>query len=103
MGSPTHYACCGKEMLGWICEKMAIQESALGGGKFSTFGSTAAGNGASTCNNPCTPGEDCSIAVGNGLWDNAHTSNLSNRGERLGGEQSTLVQCAQCTGGISDG
>jgi hypothetical protein len=28
MGSRTHYACCGKEMLGWIHEKMATQESA---------------------------------------------------------------------------
>jgi hypothetical protein len=34
MGSPTHYACCEKEMLGWICEKMAIQELTLGGGRF---------------------------------------------------------------------
>jgi hypothetical protein len=28
MGSLAHYACCGKEMLGWIHEKMATQESA---------------------------------------------------------------------------
>jgi hypothetical protein len=34
MGSPTHYACCGKEMLGWIREKMATQESTQGGGRF---------------------------------------------------------------------
>jgi len=26
MGSPTHYACYRKEMLGWIREKMATQE-----------------------------------------------------------------------------
>jgi hypothetical protein len=38
MGSPTHYAYCGKEMLGWICEKMATQESALGGDMFFAFG-----------------------------------------------------------------
>jgi len=56
MGSPTHYACCEKEMLGWIREKMATQTSALRGGRFSTFGSTDAGNGASTCNHPCTLG-----------------------------------------------
>jgi hypothetical protein len=36
MGSPTHYACCGKKMLSWICEKMATQELAPGGGRFST-------------------------------------------------------------------
>jgi hypothetical protein len=29
-------------MLGWICEKMATQESALGGGKFFAFGSIVA-------------------------------------------------------------
>jgi hypothetical protein len=28
MKSPTHYACCGKKMLGWIDEKMATPESA---------------------------------------------------------------------------
>jgi len=27
MGSPTRYAYYGKEMLGWIREKMVIQES----------------------------------------------------------------------------
>jgi hypothetical protein len=27
MGSPTRYAYYGKEMLGWMCEKIAIQES----------------------------------------------------------------------------
>jgi hypothetical protein len=35
MGSPTRYACYMKKMMGWICEKMAIQESAQGGGRFS--------------------------------------------------------------------
>jgi len=38
MESPTLYACYGKKMLGWICEKIVIKESAPGGGKFSTFG-----------------------------------------------------------------
>jgi hypothetical protein len=47
-------------MLGWICEKMATQESALKGGKFSTFGSTVVGNGASAYNDPCAPGGDYS-------------------------------------------
>jgi hypothetical protein len=91
MGSPAHYAYYGKKMLGWIREKMAIQESTLRGGRFFTSGSTVIGNSASTYNNPCTLREDCSIAAGNGSWDNAHTSNLFNRGERLGGELSTLV------------
>jgi hypothetical protein len=60
MGSPTHYVCCGKEMLGWIRETMAIQESTLRGGKFSTFGSTVTENGALTCSDPCTPCGDYS-------------------------------------------
>jgi hypothetical protein len=25
MGSPTYYACCRKEMLGWICEKWILK------------------------------------------------------------------------------
>jgi hypothetical protein len=91
MGSPTHYACCGKEMLGWICEKMATQESTSGDGMFSAFGSTVAGNGASACRDLCTLGKDCSTAVGNGSWDNAHTSDLSSKGERLGRRPSALV------------
>ncbi len=32
MGNLARYACYGKEMLGWIREKMATQESALKGG-----------------------------------------------------------------------
>ncbi len=32
-------------MLGWIREKMAIQELALGGGKFFAFDLTVVGNG----------------------------------------------------------
>jgi hypothetical protein len=86
-------------MLGWIHEKMAIQESTLGGGKFSISGSIAVGNGASTCNDPCAPGGDCSTTARNGSWDNAHTLDPSSRGERLGGEPNTLVQRAQCIGG----
>jgi hypothetical protein len=53
-------------MLGWIHEKMAIQESTLGGGRFFAFGSTAVGNDASPCNNSCARGGDCSTVVGNG-------------------------------------
>jgi hypothetical protein len=66
MGSPTRYACCRKEMLGWICEKMATQESAPRGGKFSTYDSTVIGNGASACSDPCAPSKDCSTAIRNG-------------------------------------
>jgi len=47
-------------MLGWICVKMAIQESALGDDMFFALGSTGVGNGASTCNDPCAPGRDYS-------------------------------------------
>jgi len=47
MGSPICYACCGKEMLGWIREKMATQALALGGGRFFTSNSTILGNGTS--------------------------------------------------------
>jgi hypothetical protein len=45
-----------KEMLGWICEKMATQESAPRGGRFSTFGLIAVRNGASTCSGLCVVG-----------------------------------------------
>jgi hypothetical protein len=41
MRSPTCYACCEKEMLGWIREKMATQESALRGGRVFTSSSIA--------------------------------------------------------------
>jgi hypothetical protein len=47
MGSLAHYACCGKEMLGWIHEKMAIQELTLRGGRFFAFDSIVTGNGPS--------------------------------------------------------
>jgi hypothetical protein len=66
MGSPARYAYCGKEMLGWIREKMAILESTPKGGKFSIFGSTTVGNDASTCNDLCTPSGDYSTTAKNG-------------------------------------
>ncbi len=91
MGSLAHYACCEKEMLGQICEKIATQELALGGGRFSAFGSTIIGNSALVCSNPCAPSEGCSIVVGNDSWDNAHTYDSSSRGERLGKEPNALV------------
>jgi hypothetical protein len=65
MGSPTHYACCGKEMLGRVHEKMVTQESTPGGDMFFASSSTVVGNGALICNDPCVPGEDFSAAVGN--------------------------------------
>jgi hypothetical protein len=103
MGSHIRYAYYMKKMLGWICEKMAIQESAPGGGKFFASNSTTTKNGASTCNDLWAPSGDCSIVVGNGFWDNAHTSDPSSKGERLGVEPSTLVQCTQHTSGSSNG
>jgi len=66
MGSPARYACCGKEMLGWIHEKMATQELAPGGGRFSTSSLTAVGNGTLTCSDLCALIEDCSIITWNG-------------------------------------
>jgi hypothetical protein len=89
-------------MLGWIREKMATLESAPRGGRFFTSSSTTVGNGTLACNNPCAPSRDCSIVVGKGSWDNVHTSDPSSKGKRLGGEPSTLVHCAQCTGGNSN-
>jgi hypothetical protein len=86
-------------MLGWICEKMAIQESTLGGGNFFASGSTIVGNGVSTYSDLCALGEDCLTTTRNGSWDNTHTSNSSNRGERPGRKPSALVQHAQHTGG----
>ncbi len=64
---------------------------------------TVAGNDASTCNNLCTLGKDCSTVVGNGSWDNTHTSDLSSTGGRLSKEPSVLVQHAQHTNGSSYG
>jgi hypothetical protein len=65
MGSLAYYAYYRKEMLGWICGKMVILESALKGGRFSAFGSITARNGASAYNDPCTPSGDYSIATRN--------------------------------------
>jgi len=56
-----------RKMLGWICEKMAIQESAPGGGRFFASGSIIVGNGTSTCNGLCTIGGGYSTTAGNGL------------------------------------
>ncbi len=103
MGSSTRYACCGKEMLGWIREKIVIQESTPRGGRIFASGSIAAENGASTYNDLCAPSGDYSIATGNGSWDNSHTFDPFSRGERLGEEPSTLVQDTQHTSGSSDG
>jgi hypothetical protein len=50
------------------------------------------GNGASTCNDSCAIGNDCSIAARNGSWGNTHTSDPSSMGERSGKEPSALVQ-----------
>jgi hypothetical protein len=65
MGSPTRYACYGKEMLGWIHEKMAIPESTSRGGKFSASGSTITRNGTLAYNDLCVPGENYSTTAGN--------------------------------------
>ncbi len=81
----------GKKMLGWIREKIVIQASAVGGGRFFASGSTVIGNGASTCSDSCALGEDCSIVTRNGSWGNAHTFDPSSTGERLGKEPSALV------------
>ncbi len=69
-------------MLGWIHEKLVIQESTPRGGRFYASNSTT---------------------IGNDSWDNAHTSDWSSMDERLGKELSTLVQRAQRTNGSSDG
>jgi hypothetical protein len=103
MESPTRYPYCQKKMLGWICEKMAIQESTLRGGRFSASNSIAIRNDAFACNDMCVLGRDCLTAAGNGSWDNAHTFDPSNRGEKLGREPNTLVQRAQRMGGSLNG
>ncbi len=82
---------------------MATQESTPKGGRFFTSGSTIVKNGTSACNYPCAPSENYSTAAKNSSWDNAHTSNPSNRDERSGRQPSVLVQHAQRTGGSSDG
>jgi hypothetical protein len=43
------------------------------------------------------------LLLRNSSWDNVRTFDSSSRGERLGGEPSTLVQLAQHTGESSDG
>jgi hypothetical protein len=53
-------------MLGWIREKMAIQELAPGGGRFSASNSIVIGNDVSVYNDPCIPSEDYSTTIGNG-------------------------------------
>jgi hypothetical protein len=70
---------------------MATQESTLGGGRFSASGSTTAENDTSACIDLCVLGGDCSTVTGNDSWDNAHTSDPSSKGERLGGKPSILV------------
>jgi hypothetical protein len=90
-------------MLGWICEKMATRESTPRGGKFFASDSIAVGNNALSCNDLCALGRDCLITARNSSWDNAHTSDPSSRGERLGGKPNTLVQCAQRKVGSLDG
>jgi len=67
MGSPARYACYRKEMLGWIREKIATQESTLRGGNFSASSSIVVGNDISTYSGPCIVGRACSIAIGNGF------------------------------------
>jgi hypothetical protein len=75
MGSPARYACCGKEMLGWIREKMATPEPAPRNGRFFTSSSITTGNDTLVYSDPCTLGGDYSTTVGNNSWINAHTSN----------------------------
>ncbi len=103
MGSPARYACCGKEMLGWIREKMATQESIPKSGRFFAFGSTVVRNGTSICSDSCALGKDYLTTTGNGSWNNTHIFDSFSRGERLGRKPSALVQHALRTGGSSDG
>jgi len=58
MGSPARYVYCGKEMLGWIREKIVIPESAPRGGRFFASGSITTGNNTLACNHPCAPSGD---------------------------------------------
>jgi len=53
-------------MLGWIHEKMATQESALGGGRFSTSSLIVVENGTSACSGMCTIGEGYTTIARNG-------------------------------------
>jgi hypothetical protein len=99
---PTRKKCWAGSVKKWLLKNQP-QESTPGGGRFSAFDSTLVRNGTSACSDPCVLCRDCSIAAGNSSLDNAHTSDPSSKGERLGGEPSTLVQHAQSTGGSSDG
>jgi len=103
MGNPARYACSGKEMLGWIHEKMATPESTPRGGRFFASSSITTRNGASACNESCALGEDYSITTRNSSWDNVHTFDLSSKGKRSGRKPSILVQCTQRMGGSLDG
>ncbi len=70
---------------------------------FFAFDSTGIGNDVSTCCDLCVLGGDCSTVDKNNSQDNAHTFDLSSRGEKLGEQPITLVQCAQRTSGSLDG
>jgi hypothetical protein len=93
----------GKKCWAGSVKKLLLKNQPPGGGRFFASGSTIIENGALACNDPCTPGEDCSTAARNGSCDNAHTSDPSSRGERPSKEPSALVQHAQHIGGSSDG
>jgi hypothetical protein len=64
MGSPARYACCGKEMLGWIRKKMATLELTPRGERLSASGSITAGNDTLACSDPCAPSGDYWITLG---------------------------------------
>jgi hypothetical protein len=55
MRSPARYACCEKEMLGWIREKMDTPKLAPRGDMFSASGSITIGNDTLACSDPCAP------------------------------------------------
>jgi len=58
MGSPVHYVCCGKEMLGWIREKMVTPESAPRGDRLFASSLITVGNDISACSDPCVLSKD---------------------------------------------
>jgi hypothetical protein len=103
MGSPTRYACYGKDMFSRIHKKMVIQKSTSKSDKFFASSSIVAKNDTSICKDSRTVSKDYSTASENDSKDNAHIFILSNRGEKLSEEPSTLVQCAQRTSGSLDG
>ncbi len=57
----------------------------------------------SACNDSCALGKDCSTIANNDSYNNTHTYDSSNRGERPSRKPNALVQCAQRIGGSSDG